>query len=86
MIRIRTMALGLAMLALTSGAALAQDAMKSGAMSKPMSKHDMKMMKSCQAMDHDKMMANKGCMKMMKMHPGMMSSDGAMKSDGMMKH
>ena len=79
MIRIKAMALGLCLLALTSGAAFAQDAMKTDSMSKPMSKHDMKMMKSCQAMDHDKMMANKGCMKMMKMHPDMMSSDGMMK-------
>ena len=81
-----TLALALAAGLLTAGAASAQDAMKSDSMSKPMSHHDMKMMKSCQAMDHDKMMANKGCMKMMKMHPDMMSSDGMMKNDGMMKH
>ena len=78
------LAAGLA-LTLAAGSALAQDAMKSDSMAK-MSSKDMKMMKSCQAMDHDKMMANKGCMKMMKMHPDMMSGGGMMKSDGMMKH
>ena len=50
-------------------------AMGNGAMmsSDHMSMADKKMMKKCGAMSHDMMMKNKRCMKMMKMHPGMMS-------------
>ncbi len=62
--------------------ALAQDAMSSGAMSsgssKPMSAMQMKKMTKCKAMSHDMMMKNSSCMKMMKMHPDMMSGDGMM--------
>ncbi len=81
-----SLALALTAGLLTATAASAQGAMTSDTMSKPMSHHEMKMMKSCQAMDHDKMMANKGCMKMMKMHPEMTSGDSSMNSAGMMKH
>ena len=59
--------------------ALAQmqsDSMKKGEMSSDkgmnMSAADKKMMAKCQGMSHDMMMKNKGCMKMMKMHPDMM--------------
>ena len=63
--------------------ALAQmqnDSMSKGAMSsdegmmsgKKMSMADKKMMAKCNGMSHDMMMKNKGCMKMMKMHPDMM--------------
>jgi hypothetical protein len=72
--------LGLSLLAISAGGALAQSGMTSSdTMSKPMaapmsmSKHDMKMMKTCQGMSHDMMMKKAGCMKMMKMHPDMMS-------------
>ncbi len=81
-----SLALALAAGLFTATAASAQSAMTSDTMSKPMSHHDMKMMKSCQAMDHDKMMANKGCIKMMKMHPEMGTADSSMNSTGMMKH
>ncbi len=56
--------------------------MKSGSMK--MSKSDMKMMKKCNAMGHDKMMADAKCKAMMDAHPDMMKG-GMMKSDGMMK-
>ncbi|MCE7796008.1 hypothetical protein LWE61_05460 [Sphingobium sufflavum] len=63
--------------------ALAQDAMMQGGMKSDkmmkMSTADMKMMKKCQAMPHEKMMKNAGCMKMSKMHPDMMKGDGMMK-------
>ena len=63
--------------AVAAGSAFAaDDAMKSDAMK--MSAHDSKMMKSCQAMTHDAMMKSHACMKVMKMHPDMMKSDGAM--------
>ena len=66
--------------------ALAQmqsDSMKKGEMSSDkgmmssgkdmkMSMADKKMMAKCNGMSHDMMMKNKGCMKMMKMHPDMM--------------
>lgn len=75
----------IAISALTMGAvpALAQDtmmkkdSMQSGQMT--MSATEMKKMKSCQAMSHEKMMKNAGCARMMKMHPDMMKSDGMMK-------
>lgn len=35
----------------------------------------LKMMMSCKAMAKDDMMKNSGCMKMSKMHPGMMRMD-----------
>ncbi|MEC3909038.1 hypothetical protein U5A82_00690 [Sphingobium sp. CR2-8] len=59
--------------------ALAQDAMMKGGMKSDkmmtMSAADTKKMKMCQAMPHDKMMKNAGCMKMSKMHPDMMKAD-----------
>lgn len=86
MIQLKSAALGLAVLAFTGGAALAQGSMMKDDHMMKMSAKDTKMMKSCQAMDHDAMMKNKGCMKMMKDHPDMMKSDGMMKKDdGMMK-
>lgn len=79
-------ALGAALLVLAGGSAFAQGAMAShDSMTSGMSKHDMMMMKHCQAMDHDAMMKSRSCMKMMKMHPDMMK-DGAMSNDEMMKH
>jgi hypothetical protein len=71
-----------------SGVASAQTPMKTENMaksdSKAMSKSDMKMMKSCQAMDHDRMMADSKCKAMMDAHPDAMK-DGMMKSDGVTK-
>jgi hypothetical protein len=75
-------AFGLSLLALSAGGAFAQNTMmKQDDMAKPMhmSKHDMKTMKKCQAMSHDKMMKKSSCMKMMKMHSDMMK-DGSMMS------
>lgn len=69
-----------AMLAGTFGApACAQDAMKKDAMASsgsPMkiSKAAQNKMASCQKMSPPAMMKNKGCMKMMKMHPDMMQA------------
>ena len=57
--------------------AMSSGSMSTGAMSK-MSKSDMKMMDKCKGMDHDMMMKNKTCAKMMKMHPDMMSGDSSM--------
>lgn len=85
MMRLKTAAIGLAVLAFTGGAALAQDTMMKGDAMHKMSPKETKMMKSCHAMSHDRMMKNKGCMKMMKMHPDMMKDGAMMKSDGMMK-
>lgn len=69
--------------------ALAQDAMMKGGMKSDkvmkMSAADTKKMKMCQAMPHDKMMKNVGCMKMSKMHPDMMKGDAMMKADPMAK-
>ena len=79
MTRLKTAAFSLATLALLGGAAYAQDSMTHNDMTNGMSKHDMMMMKKCQGMDHDMMMKNKGCMKMMKMHPDMMSDGGMVK-------
>ena len=65
--------------------ALAQDMMSGDAMkAKPMkmSAAQMKQMKACQAMSHDRMMKNAGCKKMMRMHPDMMKGDMMMKSGG----
>ena len=39
-----------------------------------MSAADKKMMTKCSGMSHDMMMKDKGCMKMMKMHPDMMKT------------
>lgn len=93
--------LSLAMLTLAGGAAFAAESgsmMKSdGAMHADsmaaapmaMSAKDMKTMKACKAMSHDKMMKTKSCVTIAKMHPdamkggGMMQHDGAMTSDGM---
>lgn len=64
-------------------AAPAAAQMSSGSMSSDkgmkMSAADMRMMKSCKRMSHDKMMKNQKCMDMMRMHPDMMKSDGMMK-------
>lgn len=83
----KSAALGLAILTCGAGAATAQSdgAMAKSSMAAPshMSAHQMHMMKSCKSMSHDMMMKNKGCMKMMKAHPEMMS-DG-MKNDSMGK-
>jgi hypothetical protein len=61
--------------------AFAQDAMANGAMgSAPMkmTPKETKKMTNCKAMSHDMMMKNAGCMKLMKMHPDMMSGDSMM--------
>ena len=58
------------------------DSMKSGGMSSgemKMSHKQMKMMKKCMAMGHDKMMANAKCEAMADKHPDMMTSDGMKK-------
>ena len=93
---LKTTALGLAMLTLAGGAALAAEggammksdgAMKTDSMAaKPMamSPRDMKTIKACNAMSHDRMMKSKACMTMAKMHPDMMHGDGMMKHDGAM--
>jgi hypothetical protein len=81
MIHLKTAALGLVLVAFAGSAF----AMPDSGMHRMSAKH-MRMMKSCQAMDHDMMMKNKRCMKMMKMHPDMMKGDDAMmKKDDMMK-
>ena len=62
--------------------AIAQDAMMKDGMKAPMMKMsaaETKQMKSCNAMSHEKMMKNAGCVKMMKMHPDMMHHDDMMK-------
>ena len=78
---LKTAALGAMLASFAAGGAFAQTmstgSMSTGDMSK-MSSADMKKMKSCQGMSHDMMMKNKGCMKMMKMHPDMMKSDDSM--------
>jgi hypothetical protein len=65
----------------SDGAMKSGGAMTSGAMAsdKKMSKSDMAMMKKCQAMDHDKMMADAKCKAMMEAHPDMMKSDSMTK-------
>jgi hypothetical protein len=92
------MAVALALSTLAGGAAFAQGgammksdgamgAMKSDTMAAaPMavSAADTKKMKACHAMTPAKMAKDKGCMKMAKMHPDMMKSQGAMASGGMM--
>ena len=86
----QTITCGLAAMALMAAAggvsaqtgSMSTGAMKSDKMaSEPMkmSKADMKMMKKCQAMDHDKMMSDMKCKKMMDAHADMMKSDGMMK-------
>jgi hypothetical protein len=50
---------------MSKGATMSDSKMK-------MSMADKKMMTKCQGMGHDMMMKDKGCMKMMKMHPDMM--------------
>ena len=61
-----------------SNGSMSSDQMSSGSMSSgskmKMSMADKKMMAKCKGMSHDMMMKNKGCMKMMKMHPDMMPS------------
>jgi uncharacterized protein involved in copper resistance len=57
-------------------AQMSNDSMSKGSMMSgdkmKMSASDKKKMTKCQGMDHDMMMKDKGCMKMMKMHPDMM--------------
>lgn len=74
---------------LAAGGAFAQtmptksgDAMKSGGMASgdmKMSPKQMKMMKKCMAMGHEKMMANAKCEAMADKHPDMMKSGGMTK-------
>jgi hypothetical protein len=63
---------------------MAQDAMMKGGMKSDsmmkMSAADTRKMHKCNAMSHDMMMKNAGCMKMMKMHPDMMKHDDMMMS------
>ena len=64
------------------GGAMKDGAMSGSAMSHShmkMSKSQMRMMKKCMAMGHDKMMANAKCEAMADKHPDMMKSDGMMK-------
>lgn len=56
-------------------------AMRDGSMSTgmtKMSKSQMATMKRCQAMTSDKMMKNRSCAKLQKMHPEMMNSSSTM--------
>lgn len=71
-------------LMVVAGSATAMPGPMNGQMAKPMhtSKTQMKTMRMCEGMDHDKMMKTKKCMAMMKMRPDMMKSGAAM-SDGM---
>ncbi len=81
---------GLSAIALVTAAGVASaqttpmksgDSMKSGGMASDlmkMSKSQMKMLKKCMAMGHDKMMADKKCEAMADKHPDMMKSDGKM--------
>jgi hypothetical protein len=64
----------------TAAPVMAQDAMMKDNMASTahMTMSQKHMMKKCNAMSHDMMMKNAGCMKMMKMHPEMMSGDGMM--------
>ncbi len=105
MTKINTAALGLAIMTLAAGAALAQtssdgstssgnmsggSASSAGSMStgatsnsgdmttRSMSKADMATIKRCKAMSNDMMMKDTKCMKMMKMHPNMMTVDPPM--------
>ncbi len=82
---IKTLAVAVSALALTSGAAFAQSSMSSGAMSSgdkmssmKMSKSMMKTQKMCAGMTKDAMMANDKCKAMAAAHPEMMNSDGTM--------
>ncbi|WP_309606879.1 hypothetical protein [Phenylobacterium sp.] len=68
--------------------AMKEGAMSHGAMTRThmkVSKSQMRTMKRCMAMGHEKMMANAKCEAMADKHPDMMTSDGMMKSGGMMK-
>ena len=88
----KTFVAGLAAIALTAGAAVAQDStskdnMSAGAASSDsmssgskMSKTDMATMKTCQGMAHDAMMADAKCKAFMAKHPDMFNADGTMKS------
>ena len=74
--------IALSTLSLAAVPAIAQDAMAShdqmsGSMMK-MSAADTRKMASCNAMSHDKMMKNAGCVKLMKAHPDMMKSNAMM--------
>lgn len=79
-IALTAMSIAAAAPALAADPMMKKDNMSSGSMMQ-MSAADTKKMKMCNAMPHDKMMKNAGCVKMMKMHPDMMKHD-----DGMMKH
>ena len=81
LVAISAMSMAIAAPALAQDAMM-KDGMKSDKMMK-MSAADTNKMKMCQAMPHDRMMKNAGCMKMQKMHPDMMKGDAMMK-DGKM--
>jgi len=87
----KSAALGAVLVCLSAGAAFAQSAaMKAGAitdaaMVKPMahmSKAEMKKMDTCKTMPSAKMMNDKGCAKLVKMHPDMMNMDAMKSRDG----
>lgn len=61
-----------------SSDSMSKDSMSSGSMK--MSKGDMAMMKTCQGMAHDAMMADAKCKGFMAKHPDMFNPDGTMKS------
>lgn len=84
--RLNTLIVGLAVIALTGGAAVAKDKMAAGmnkdgmaSGSMKMSKRDTATMKSCQAMSHDKMMMARKCKTLMAKHADMFNADGTMK-------
>jgi len=60
-----------------SNGAMSNKAMGSSPAMK-MTPMEMKTMKKCNAMSHDMMMKNAGCMKAMTMHPDMMGGDSMM--------
>jgi len=85
---LKSVGFGLILLASSGGVVFAQSGAMSSdsSMDKPMtaSKSDMMKMDKCKSMDHDMMMKDHTCMKMMKMHPDMMKSGQAM-DNGMMQ-
>ena len=65
--------------------AMAKDGMHAGAMAH-MSAANTRQMQRCNAMTHTRMMHNRTCARMARMHPSMMHHDGAMNAQGAMSH
>ncbi len=79
----------IALVLATGTPAFAQDGMMSAGGMQPasmkMTKSQMASMNRCKKMSHPMMTKNRTCMKMMKMHPDMMSEGGMMSDDKMDK-